>query len=199
MPKQFVRSWVPLAAAGTIVLIGVYAAVQQVYRQDANDPQIELAENAAVALEAGYQPQALVASIAKVDMSRSLSVFGMIFDDTGKLVASSAVAGQSAAGLSVASATSAMPYLPPAGIFGNVRAAGSERLTWQTASGQRYAAVVMRYQAPGDTSGFVLAARSLREVESRISLFGLKMILGWVIYLVATALVTWVMARGAKG
>ena len=46
----------------------VYVAVQQSYRQTANDPQIEMAEDAAAQLEEGRQPQAIVGT-NKVDMA----------------------------------------------------------------------------------------------------------------------------------
>ena len=53
---------------------------------------------------------------------------------------------------------------PPAGVFAFVRSHGEERVSWMPDRTARFAAVVRRVP---DTGGFVLAARSLREVERR--------------------------------
>ena len=47
----FVRvflKWLPLGVAVTLVCALIYATVQQNYRQSANDPQIQMAEDAAL-------------------------------------------------------------------------------------------------------------------------------------------------------
>jgi hypothetical protein len=36
----------PILVAGSVIMLVAYAAIQQSYRQSANDPQIELAEDA---------------------------------------------------------------------------------------------------------------------------------------------------------
>jgi hypothetical protein len=81
-------------------------------------------------------------------MANSLSPFLIVFDNAGRPVA---------AGARLQGATPT----PPAGVFTSARS-GEVRQTWQPATGVRAAMVVVHY--PG---GFVLAARSLREVERR--------------------------------
>jgi hypothetical protein len=143
--------WFPTALGITILSALVYLAVQQSYRQSANDPQIQLAEDAAAQLEAGQQPETLVGA-GKVEIDRSLSTFLIIYDDAGQPLASSARLNGN------------IPTLP-AGVFSSVRQSGEERLTWQPQEGVRSATVITHFG--GSHPGFVLAGRSLREVEKR--------------------------------
>ncbi len=179
--KTFV-SWLPLAVGGTVILLVGYVTLQQSHRQQANDPQIMLAEDAAQALNGGYPANALFESSTKTDMSKSQSPFGMVFDSTGKLLGSSAFNG-----------TGAVP-LPPSGIFDYLRTHEEDRVTWQTPSGLRFAAIALPWKvssaassSPGlATSGFVLVARSLRDTETRVNQLGWIMIFGWLGFLFLT-------------
>jgi hypothetical protein len=76
----------------------------------------------------------------------------IVYDDAGNVLASSVVL------------HGVTPDLP-AGVLDYTRAYGEDRVTWQPEEGVRIAAVVVRYE--GTQSGFVLAGRSLREVEVR--------------------------------
>ncbi len=181
MIKQTLISWLPLAVGGTVVFITLYAVVQQNYRQNANDPQIELAESAAQALSSGFPIDALFQGANRIDMSKSLAPFGMVFDDKGTPLASSGFNGSSS------------PELPPSGIFDYVRAHGEDRVTWQTPTGQRFAAVVhgwknttIRTATGTPASGFVLAARSLRLVEEREDQLSWITFFGWLGFIVLT-------------
>ena len=51
--KNILRYWLPLAAVTTLLCGLIYLAVQQSLRWGANDPQIQMAEDAAAALAAG--------------------------------------------------------------------------------------------------------------------------------------------------
>ncbi len=149
------KFWLPLAAVVTILSALVYLTAQQSLRMNANDPQIQMAEDTARALASG-QPAASLVPPTRVDIAQSLAPYLMVFDANGNLQASNAVLhGQT-------------PSLP-AGVFQNVRQHGEDRITWQPEPGVRSATVI----APiGDGSaGFVLAGRSLREVEKRIDQF----------------------------
>jgi hypothetical protein len=148
--SNILKVWLPLA----VVIIGmsglVYVTVQQSLRMSLNDPQIQMAEDAASALAAGHDPTALIPSI-NVDVSQSLAPFLIIYDDAGNIVASSAV---------LHGKTPALP----SGVLDYTRTNGENRVTWQPESGVRLAAVVVRV---GNGSGFVLAGRNMREVEKR--------------------------------
>ena len=86
MTNKTLVSWLPLAVGGTVILLVGYVTLQQTHRQQANDPQIMLAEDAAAALDSGYPANALFESSSKTDMSVSQSPFGMVFDASGKLL-----------------------------------------------------------------------------------------------------------------
>jgi hypothetical protein len=58
--KNILRHWLPLAAVTTLLCGLVYLAVQQSLRQGANDPQIQMAEDAAAALVAGSTPESVL-------------------------------------------------------------------------------------------------------------------------------------------
>src|SRR5436853_417633 len=80
--------WVSLVAVITFLSGLVYISLQQVLRHSANDPQIQMAEDAAVSLSEGKNLQAVLpASI--INMASSLAPYLIIFDDTGQPVASS--------------------------------------------------------------------------------------------------------------
>jgi sensor histidine kinase regulating citrate/malate metabolism len=161
-------------------LIGlIYAAVQQDIRQGANDPQIQMAEDIAAKLANGEQVQNVVPS-EKVDIAKSLAPYVIIFDANGNPIASSAqLDGQT-------------PTIP-SGVFDSVRQNGEDRITWQPQAGVRSAVVVTQYK--GQNSGYVLAGRSLREVEKREDNLLLILLTGWVVMLfvtlVATAILFW--------
>jgi hypothetical protein len=147
---------VVLAGISTVLALFLYAIPQQVLRLGANDPQIAMAGDAAARLEQGQPPSEAVPAGSEVDMARSLSPFVIAYDDTGTPIASQAqLNGQTP--------------VPPRGVLDYVRTHGEERISWQplrTAEQRvRIAAVVQR--VGGAHPGFVLAGRSLREVESR--------------------------------
>ncbi len=143
--------WIIVAAAVMCLSLTIYAAGQQILRQGANDPQIALAEAAAATLAAG-QPYEDVLPAEKVALESGLAPFLVVFDANGKPVATSAYL------------DGGVPTLP-AGVFDYTRQHGQDRVTWQPRPGVRIAAVVQSYA--GQTPGFVLAGRSLREVERR--------------------------------
>jgi hypothetical protein len=148
---EIARHWLPLAALATILCALIYLVVQQDLRLSANDPQIQLAEDAAAALASGQSPQALVGA-GRTDLAKSLAPYLIIFDESGKVLASSAeLAGETP--------------LPPPGVFPDGLKQGELRFTWQPQVGVRSAAVLTHFE--GKTPGFVLAGRSLREVEKR--------------------------------
>lgn len=168
---SIVKAWLPLAV--TIVLLSglIDLAVQQDLRQSANDPQIQLAEDTAQQLSSGHYSPSVLAAIT-VDPSQSLAPFMIVYDQAGHVVASGAkLNGQTP--------------MPPAGVFSFAKAHGEDRFTWQTASGLRLATVVKSYSA-GDQTGYVLAARSLREVEQREDNILMAVVLGGLVTLAAS-------------
>jgi hypothetical protein len=129
--------------AGTGCLIS-----QQVLRASANDPQTQLAEDGAQRVSAGESPAAVV-SDRKISMENSLAPFVIIYDNSGRPVASSGFL------------QGAIPT-PPKGVFDYVRANRQDTITWQPRPGVRIASVIAR-----SSNGFVIAGRNMREIESR--------------------------------
>jgi hypothetical protein len=161
---QIIKKWLPLAIA-TAGLCGLaYLTGQQALRMSANDPQIQMAEDAASALNGGASVDSLV-PVGKVELATSLAPFMIVFDDSGKVLASSATL------------HGALPVYP-SGVLDYTRQNSEDRVTWQPEVGVRMATVVTRYD-----KGFVLAGRSLREVEIRSSnlekISGLAMLSIW--------------------
>lgn len=157
----------------------LYASVQQDLRQSANDPQIQMAEDTAAKLADGQQVQNVVPA-EKVDIANSLAPYIIVFDATGKPIASSVqLNGQT-------------PTIP-SGVFDYVRQNGEDRITWQPQSGVRSAIVVTQFKGPN--SGFVLAGRSLREVEIREDDIMHLILLGWIAILIVTLLATAIIFR----
>jgi hypothetical protein len=159
-----IKKWLPLGIA-TAGLCGlVYLAVQQSLRISANDPQIQMAEDAAGALNSGASVDSIIPT-AKVELANSLAPFMIVFDDSGKVLASSATLHGS------------IPIFPT-GVLDYTRQNGEDRITWQPEKNVRMATVVARYD-----KGFVLAGRSLREVEIRADniekICGLAMLAIW--------------------
>jgi hypothetical protein len=160
--------WLPTAVAVTGLTAMVYGAVQQDLRQGANDPQVQMAEDAAARLNAGVAPSAVV-PVDATELTDSLRPFVMVFDRTTRLVASSATLNGQA------------PLFPP-GVFDAVRG-GQDRVTWQPAQGVRSAVVVQPWQG-----GFVVVGRSLRLVEERVDRIFLLIGVIWMCTLAGSAL-----------
>lgn len=143
--------WIPIAVTLGVVALLVYGAVQQDLRQSANDPQIQIAENAAVALAAGQTSESVLPA-ERVDLGSNLAPFVIVYDQYGAVRASSATL------------SGVVPALP-AGVLGDVAKHGENRITWQPSPHVRVAAVIVPYS--GSQPGFVLAGRSLRLIEER--------------------------------
>ena len=147
------RAWGTLAAVITLLCAGLYLGLQQNLRASVNDPQVELAQEAASALATGTKAEALIGG-EKIDIASSLDPFLIILNKDGQPVASSG------------ELDGAVPGIEPE-VLAAARERGENRMTWRPRSGVRVALVVVAFA--GRASGFVLAGRSLREAESRES------------------------------
>src|SRR5215471_5608248 len=111
------KQWLPLAAMITLVCGIIYGTVQQTYRSNANDPQIQMAQDAAFALSNGSDPRSLVRPTA-MEISRSLTPYLIIYDESGNpLVSDGVLDGK-------------IPSMP-AGVLGYSKENGSDMITWQ--------------------------------------------------------------------
>ena len=145
---KIIKVWLPIAIATAGVCGLAYLTTQQSLRMGANDPQIQMVEDAAASLNAGGSVDSIVPA-AKVEIATSLAPFLMVFDDNGKVLASSATL------------HGAVPDYPM-GVLDTTRHQSQDRVTWQPEPGVRMASLAVHY-----ANGFVVAGRSLREVEKR--------------------------------
>jgi hypothetical protein len=143
---------VVLSGIATVLALALYGIPQSVLRSGANDPQVQLAGDLAAHLQEGV-PIAEAMPHASIDLARSLSPFLIAYDKDGRPLASQATL------------DGATPVLPR-GVFDYVGRHGEDRITWQPRPHLRIAAIVERVD--GGQGGYVVAGRSMREVENRI-------------------------------
>jgi hypothetical protein len=165
--KNIIRIWLPFAVVISAFCLLAYATVQQALRQGLNDPQIQMAEDTAYALNNGATADSVITG-TKVEMSRSLAPFIDIYDSNGKAMAGSGLLnGQ-------------LPDYPKGALDG-AKQNGDNRVTWQPNADVRIASVVLPYN-----NGFVMAGRNMREVEQRESQTEMFAGVTWILALIAT-------------
>lgn len=147
--KKALFLWLPAFLAISFSVGISYGSVQQSIRQSAYEPQVQMAEDAVRSLQNGTSPADITGS-SVMDISQSLLPFVMIYDSSGKVIASSGtLSGET-------------PLLPP-GVLSSAQVRGEDRLTWQPADNVRIAAVIVPFSS--SHPGYVLAGRSMRESE----------------------------------
>src|SRR5205809_377919 len=82
------RVWIVISAVISAFSLLSYGNSQQVLRQSANDPQIQMAEDLKAQIDNGKDPKTLVGQKG-IDM-KSLSPFLIVYDDKLKPIASDA-------------------------------------------------------------------------------------------------------------
>ncbi len=169
------RYWIPLAIIITVLCGLIYATNQQNYRQSANDPQIQQAQDLKSYLEKNSSDDSFLDSYTpKVDLFSSLLNFLIIYDAQGKPKSSNAI-------------LNGQIPIPPMGVFENAKSKGENRLTWEPKPGVRIASVVTQYKT-ATSSGYILAGRSLREVEKREEMLSVQILLAWIVTLTVSFL-----------
>jgi hypothetical protein len=164
--RRAVAFFLPAAVLLTVTCGLTYAEIQHDLRSGANDPQVQLAEDAAARLDAG-SPVSAVAAGPTVDLGHSLAPFLAVYDTSGAVLASDGV-------------LDGQPPMPPRGVLAAARESGRDIVTWQPREGVRIALVVLPWRG-----GTVLAGRSLRVVEEREIAAEQLAVLAWVAGLVA--------------
>lgn len=172
--------------AAVVLSVGcglVFIGLQQSLRMAANDPQQQLAEDLARALDAGGSPGTLVGA-PDIDITASLAPFVAVYDRAGAVLATDGM-------------LDGGPPKPPIGVLDTARASGMDAVTWQPRAGVRIAAVVVPWHG-----GTVLAGRSLRVVQAWIGeLQGLATIAwlgGLVLLAVLCAVAAWLTAARSQ-
>jgi hypothetical protein len=168
--------FLPLAVVATGLAGLVYLVAQQDGRWLANEPQVQLAEDAAARLDAGGRAQDQVGR-EPVDIGRSLAPFVIVYGISGDILATDGV-------------LDGLPPVVPEGVLATTRNSGRDAVTWQPRAGVRVATVCVAW-----SGGTVLAGRSLRQVEEHAATLLALVGGGWLITLVALAVAAGVVAR----
>ncbi len=193
-PRRFV-GWLLAPALVLTVACGLAdGEAQQVLRTTANDPQEQLAADAARALDDGAPPASLVApgsaaasaaGPGPVDVATSLAPFLVVYDGSGNVLATNAE-------------LDGVAPVPPAGVLETARSSGRDAVTWQPRGGVRIAAVAI-----GWSGGSVIAGRSLRLIEERedraLAIAGLAWLVGMAALVVAVLVADRLLVPPASG
>jgi hypothetical protein len=156
--------WLPRIASvivATILFGTIYVVAQQLDRLSANDDPLRLASQVAAELREGQTTT--VDAQPHVDLSRSLAVFVVVEDAQGQPSDGSGFLKGSLVSL-------------PTGVLASAAKSGQDNVTWQPASGLRFATVTLKV---GDQ--FVSAGQSLKPSEQRDGTVQLLVGLGWLV------------------
>jgi hypothetical protein len=164
MPLWFriVRAWLPVAIVLSAACGLAYVGVQQSLRLGANDPQVQIAEDAVAQLDAG-DAETDVVPLDIVNISASLAPFVIVYDARNEVIEGSGV-------------FDGTPPVVPAGVLDTARSLGRNDVTWQPRPSVRIASVSVATK----DGRVVLAGRSLREVEARIDQITRLAALAWI-------------------
>ena len=144
-----ITPWVGVALVITIINGSIYGVSQQQQRSSADFPQVQLAQDAASALNSGVQK--LSVTQGKVDMANSLASFVNVYDQDGNVVAGSGLLdGQ-------------VPK-PPIGVLKAAKGKAYSRVTWEPKTGVRIAAVTS-----ASDKYYVLSGRSMKFAEANVT------------------------------
>lgn len=168
----------------SIIFSTIYTTAQQVLRLDANDPQIQMAEDIALKLDQEtdskvIDPTKLITGV--VDIHYSLAPFTIIYDKSGQIIASNAQLNGSAA--------PAIPF----GALQHAAKGSSNKVTWQPKVDIRIASVIVSAD-----KYYVLVGRNLREVQSREADVLKIVTFGWVVSSVLIGIFFWLNSRGKQ-
>jgi hypothetical protein len=131
----------------TIIFGTIYVIEQQSLRISANSPQIQIAEDAAVALNNGTNPVSFANN--RIDIGQSLSPFIIIYNKSGNVVSGDGYLNNK------------IPK-PPLGVLKQSKNKDYNFVTWQPQGNVRVASVSVSAR-----NYYVLSGRSLKEVEKQ--------------------------------
>lgn len=162
---ELVRKNSSLLLAITGICALIYLVSWQNLCFQANNPQLQMSQDIAYQLSQGKDPSTLMPP-QTIDIAKNLSPFVIVFDNTGKAIATNAnVQGD-------------IPPIPPEVL----QAAGFEGqniVTWQPREDIRAKVVVTGYS--GNSAGYVLVGRSLQEFDKQQQQLMLTVGIGWLV------------------
>ncbi len=153
---------------GAIIISASFAlievVVQQTYRQAANDPQVQIANDAMLALQSSAAILDLIPK-QRVQIDLSLKEFLIIYDTEGNPIAGNGYIGEKL-------------LVVPKGVFEAAKKAGENRVTLEPKPGIRIAAIVVPFVGR-EANGYALSGRNLREVEAREASLYTSVLYAW--------------------
>ncbi len=163
----------------SVLMLTIYATVQQAHRSAANDQQLQIARDIAAKINNRESYEKLLPA-ADEEISKSLGIFVSIYAANGSLVLSTGVLDGKA------------PIIPT-GVSDYAKANQEDVLTWQPRAGVRMALVVEH--TTNEKAAFVAVGWSLEEVEKRESNLVTMIAIAWVgciaVILIHFVLYTW--------
>ena len=157
----------------TVIIGLVYVAVQQTYRTAANDPQTEILSALKERMENGVVP--VPPDSGSLDLEKSLSVFVAAYDSTGSALWSTGYLQGN------------KPHLPLS-LFQQAGINGEHWVTWQPQRGVRMSIGIMAVN--GGPVSYIVAGRSLKLVEQRVSKLLTLIFVCWLIC-ICVILINW--------
>ncbi len=176
IPKVLFK-WLLPATVITLVTAIVHVTVQQNYRQSANDPQIQLSQDIATALSNGQALGELIPT-TPVNIDSSLAPYVIVYDNSGQPIGGNG------------KLDNQLPILPAGLLEVSEDRGPSYRVTWQPRTDVRQALVITHYP-----NGYVVAGRSLYEVEQRLAILAKELLFGWLASLLLLGIESWVLVR----
>ena len=165
MNKAIIINYLGAGAAISIIMATFYVLVQQMYRDNANDPQIELACELKQRLEHGKSVEHLLPGDT-IELGNSLRSFITFYNDEAIPLRSTALLNNK------------MPALPR-GVYDFTKQNGEDWITWQPQTGIRIATIVVAVNHP--FIKFIAVSRSLYEIEKRETNLSRTVFLSWFI------------------
>ncbi len=171
------KKWAPLGFVVTTIFLFIYILAQQQLRSGANDPQLSLAREVVSRLESGV-PVGDILKHETRDMAVTSSPYVIIYDSQGKPLSGTGTLG------------GVLPS-PPAGVFEYLKTNGEDRFTWQPARSRRQAVVALYFKGSDiSQSYYVLAGRSLVEVEGRVAQLSWITLILWSVAMLGSFMLT---------
>ena len=158
--KNIFVLWLIVMFLVTFTCSLVYLVAQQSLRLGANELPSQLAIETSIKLQNGQSVKDAV-STEKVDISKSLNAFVMVYDSNKSLIATSGIMGKN-------------DPVYPKGVFDSLDLHNESRITWQPDVGLRFATVAIKY-----SNGYIVAGRSLTETEKLIAALGELVLMAW--------------------
>src|SRR5579863_9832836 len=146
------NAWFGYAAIITLACFIIYVTVLQDFRLSANDPQVQMAQDAAIAIDRGVDPKSLAGTNTTLELSQNLSPFLVVYNPSGNVVAGSATLNGKSLRI-------------PQGVIDYIRKNGRDAASWQPEPGVRQAMVGV---STAKKDYIVVAGRSLGPTEERI-------------------------------